>query len=189
MIREVILSTSDSAASVHLAPIGLIEEESGVIVAPFRPSRTLENLRAVPFAVANYCDDVRIFAGCLSGRCEWPWRNAERVPGAVLAAALAHAELAVERVEEDALRPRFHCRVVHEAMHAPWRGFNRARAAVIEAAILVSRLEILPRKQILRELGWLQVALDKTAGPAEHEAWQWLMERVAAERARVGGTR
>jgi len=34
---------------------------------------------------------------------------------------------------------------VHRASHAPFVGFNRAQAAVIEAAILVSRLRMLRR--------------------------------------------
>ncbi len=100
------------------------------------------------------------------------------MPGAVLEGALAHAELAVEHVEEDEQRPRFHCRVVHEASHAPFKGFNRAQAAVIEAAILASRLHMLPREKIERELGYLQIAVEKTAGPREHEAWRLLVEKI-----------
>ena len=125
------------------------------IIAPFRPSTTLDNLRATPYAVANFTDDVLVFAGCLTGRKDWPTRPSTHVPGAVLEGALAHAELAVDHVEEDEQRPRFHCRVVHEASHAPFKGFNRAQAAVIEAAILASRLHMLPREKIERELGYL----------------------------------
>ena len=53
-------------------------------------------------------------------------------------------------------------------------------AAVIEAAILVSRLHMLPRDKIEREMAYLQIAVSKTAGPREQEAWGWLTERVAA---------
>ncbi len=125
----------------------------GWIIAPFKPSTTLDNLRATPFAVANFTDDVLVFAGCLTGNKDWPTRASTHVPGAVLEGALAHAELAVDHVEEDEQRPRFHCRVAHEATHAPFKGFNRAQAAVIEAAILASRLHMLPREKIERELG------------------------------------
>ena len=38
--------------------------------------------------------------------------------------------------------------MVHAASHAPFQGFNRAQAAVIEAAILASRLHMLPREKI-----------------------------------------
>ena len=72
MIRETVVTTISADGCVHVAPIGLIEEPDGWIIAPFHPSRTLDNLRAVPQAVANYTDDVRIFAGCLTGRREWP---------------------------------------------------------------------------------------------------------------------
>src|SRR5436853_4328696 len=113
MIRETIVSTVSAAGDVHIAPLGLIQDGDEWIIAPFRPSTTLDNLRAVPFAVANYTDDVRIFAGCLTGRGDWPTMSADQVPVPRLAGALAHAELKVASISEDAQRPRFHCTVVH----------------------------------------------------------------------------
>jgi len=179
MIRETILTTAGPTGLVHLAPLGLIADGEGWTIAPFWPSKTLDNLRAVPFAVANYTDDVRIFAGCLTGRREWPTTASDQVPVERLAGALAHAELAVDRVTEDQHRPRFHCRVLRLVSHAPFLGFNRAQAAVVEAAILLSRIEILPRDKIEREIAYLQIAVGKTAGAAEQQAWQWVMEGIA----------
>jgi len=178
LIRECIVTTADAAGRAHIAPLGIIADGMGWIIAPFHPSTTLDNLRAVPFAVANYTDDVRVFAGCLTGRSEWPTVAGAQVPVPRLAAALAHAELAVTRVSEDVQRPRFHCAIVHRASHAPFEGFNRAKAAVIEAAILVSRLHLLPREKIDAELAYLRIAVEKTAGPDEQQAWDWLMEKV-----------
>jgi hypothetical protein len=135
-------------------------------------------LRANPYAVANFTDDVLVFASCLTDRRDWPTQPAELVAGAILEGALAHAELKVDYVEEDEQRPRFHCKVVFEAAHAPFKGFNRAQGAVIEAAILASRLHMLPREKIERELGYLQIAVEKTAGPREHEAWRLIVEKI-----------
>lgn len=180
MIRETIVITSDREGRAHIAPIGLIAEDDDWIIAPFRPSTTLDNLQAVPFATASHTDDVRIFAGCLTGRRDWPTVASEEVPVPRLAGALAHAELAVAEVRDDPQRPRFRCRVVRLTSHAPFEGFNRAKAAVLEAAILVSRLHMLPRERIERELSLLQSAVDKTAGPQEREAWAWLMDKVRA---------
>ncbi len=183
MIRETIITTKGPDGSAHIAPIGIIQEGDGWVIAPFKPSATLDNLRHNPHAVANYSDDVLVFAGCLTGRRDWPLEPATKVPGFVLAGSLAHAELTVERVTEDKLRPRFLCRVVHEENHRPFQGFNRAQAAVIEAAILVSRLHILPADKVDREIAYLEIAVGKTAGPRERQAWDWLMEKVAAQRA------
>ena len=180
MIRETILTTISGDGRVHIAPIGIIADGDGWIIAPFRPSTTLDNLRAVPFAVANYSDDVRIFAGCLTGRFDWPTTAADEVPVPRLARALAHAELAVTRVTEDEQRPRFHCHVVRLLSHAPFEGFNRAKAAVVEAAILVSRLNFLPKEKIEKEIAYLEIAVSKTAGATEGEAWNWLMEKIRA---------
>lgn len=178
MIRECIVTTQNDEGRLHVAPLGLIEDGAGWVIAPFRPSATLDNLRATPFAVASFTDDALVFAGCLTGNKDWPTRPAEQVPGAFLEGALAHLELAVEHVEEDELRPRFHCRIVHEGNHAPFKGFNRAQAAVIETAILATRLKMLPREKVETELAYHQIAVEKTAGPREHEAWRILVEKI-----------
>jgi hypothetical protein len=182
MIRECIVTTLGSGGRVHIAPLGLIaehgEEGEGWIIAPFKPSTTLDNLRANPYAVANFTDDVLVFAGCLTGRRDWPTHPAVRIPGAILDTTLSHVELKVGRVQEDEQRPRFHCKIVHEASHAPFKGFNRAQAAVIETAILTSRLHVLPREKIETELAYLQIAVEKTAGPREHEAWRLLVDKI-----------
>ncbi len=62
MIRETIVTTVDRDGRVHIAPIGIIAEGADWVIAPFRPSTTLDNLQVVPFAVVNYTDDVRVFA-------------------------------------------------------------------------------------------------------------------------------
>lgn len=178
MIRETIVTTVDSVGRVHIAPLGLIAEGDGWVIAPFRPSATLDNLQSVPFATASHTDDVRVFAGCLTGRRDWPTVPGEAVPVPRLAAALSHTELAVEAVQDDPQRPRFRCRVVRTVPHVPFAGFNRAQWAVLEAAILVSRLHMLPRERIEREIAYLASAVDKTAGDREREAWGWLMDKV-----------
>jgi uncharacterized protein len=180
LIRETIVITASREGQAHIAPIGLIADQDDWIIAPFRPSTTLDNLIAVPFATASNTDDVRVFAGCLTGRYNWPTVAAEKVPVPRLAVALSHIELAVIDVQDDPERPRLRCRVVRSTSHAPFQGFNRAQSAVLEAAILVSRLHMLPRDRIERELAYLHSAVEKTAGPREIEAWRWLTERVKA---------
>jgi hypothetical protein len=180
MIRESIVITTGADGQPHIAPLGLIEEPGGFIAAPFTPSRTLDNLRARPFLTASVTDDVRIFAGALTGHRDWPLRPAKKIAGFYLEGAHSHRELEISHVTEDDLRPRFHARVVHEAAHAPAPGFNRAQFAVIEAAILASRLHMLPPEKIRAELDYLTIAIGKTAGPREDEAWGWLMEKIQA---------
>jgi hypothetical protein len=183
-IRESIVTTLNQDGTAHIAPLGVILEPPFLVLAPFQPSTTQDNLRRHPAACINYVTDVRVFAGCISGRRrDWPVRPAERIRGHRLEAALAHAEVEVALLVEDEERPRFRCREVHEASHAPFHGLNRAQAAVVEAAILVSRLHFLPMEKIDREIAYLEIAIDKTAGPDEREAWGWLMDAIAAYRA------
>jgi uncharacterized protein len=183
VIWEAVITTCSPEGRVHIAPMGYREENGLVLLAPFRPSTTLENVLASRCAVVNATDDVRIIAGCLTGRRDWPVVSADKVPGVRLAAALAHTELELERVEDDSQRPKLWLRKLHQAGHGMFRGFNRAQSAVIEAAILVSRLHILPPEKIDAEVAYLSIGIEKTAGPAEREAWSWLMERIAQHRA------
>lgn len=177
-IRESIITTADKDGKVHIAPIGIIAERDGWVIAPFRPSVTLDNLAEVPFAIANYTDDVRVFAGCLTGRKDWATVPVDGYPVPRIEAALAHSVLEVVSITDDGVRPRHFCRVVGQETHAPFTGFNRAKAAVLELAILVSRLSMLPREKIDLEIAYLSIAIEKTAGPDEQEAWGWLMQRV-----------
>ena len=187
-IVETIVTTMNATGEAHIAPLGLIEEGQEWVIAPFRPSRTLDNLRQVPFAVASHTDDVRVFAGCLTGRKTWPTRPAEKVTGVVLDSAVSHWELTVDGITDDDVRPRFSCRLVHVESHRSWGGFNRAQSAVLECAVLVSRLKMLPPEKIEAELKYLEIAISKTAGPREEEAWGWLMERIDAWRTERGQT-
>lgn len=180
MIRECVVATISADGRAHLAPLGLIEEGAQWIIAPFRPSTTLENLEATRQATASFIDDMRIIAGCVTGKKDWPLTMIPDWPAPRLEAALSHAELEVTRVEPDATRPRFFCKVRRIEAHRPFLGLNRAKAAVLEAAILATRLHMLPREKIESEIAYLKIAIDKTAGDAEREAWNTVMEKIDA---------
>jgi hypothetical protein len=183
MMRETIVTSVSREGDIHIAPMGVREEQGLVVLSPFRPSTTLENVLATGYATVNLSDDVRVFAGCLTGRRNWPTLACLHIACVRLDGALAHRELRLVRSEDDAQRPRLHMEVVHEQSHGSFRGFNRAQGAVLECAILVSRLHMLPADKIDAELRYLKIAIEKTAGPAEREAWSWLLERIEQFRA------
>lgn len=178
MIQEIIVTTQNNSGIAHIAPMGIHIVGDNIIILPFRPSTTLNNLLETQTAVLNYCDDVRIFAGCLTGRRNWSLKAADVIKGQVLSSALAHTEVELVRVQEDELRPKLFCKAVHTANHAPFQGFNRAQFAVLEAAILVSRLERLPIAKVDAEINYLSIGFEKTAGARELQAWGWLMEAI-----------
>jgi uncharacterized protein len=178
MIFETVVSTVAPDGRPHIAPMGVRYLEQQVVLMPFKPSTTLDNIAATGHAVLNIVIDTRVFAGCVTGRRDWPVLPAERVPGVRLACALRHIELRLAERIDDVQRPVLHMAPVHEATHADFKGFNRAQAAVIEGAVLVSRLRMLPAQKVTSEFAYLQIAIDKTAGPEEHEAWAWLTAAV-----------
>ena len=186
VIFETVISTVAADGRPHVAPMGVryrrSETGNDVILMPFKPSTTLANIGAGGHAVLNIVTDTRVFAGSVTGRRAWPMQPAERIPGVRLACALSHVELRLAELQDDPQRPVLRMARVFEASHAPYLGFNRAQAAVIEAAVLVSRLHMLPAAKVDTEMSYLQIAIDKTAGPEEHEAWGWLRQAVAARR-------
>jgi hypothetical protein len=183
-IHEILLITRNADDGPHIAPMGLRRQGALWLLAPFRPSRTLENLQRDGVASVNTTDDVRIYAGCLSGHHDWPLSPCRHIDGLRLQDALAHRELRVVQIKDDPQRPQILCEQLGEFNHRPFQGYNRAQAAVLELAILVSRLHMLPKEKIDAELAYLQIAIDKTAGAAELEAWEWLMQRLRAHRGR-----
>lgn len=189
VIYECVLTSVSPKGLPHVAPMGVRFEPGVVVLMPFVPSMTLGNILATRHAVLNVVLDTRVFAGCVTGRKDWPTLPAETVNGVRLGCALSHVELRLASMnDDDAQRPVLRMARVFEATHAPFIGFNRAQAAVIEAAVLVSRLHMLKPEKVDAEMAYLQIAIGKTAGPEEHEAWGWLQDAVAAHRAARKGT-
>ena len=183
MIFETVVSSVALDGKPHIAPMGVRYARQQVVLMPFKPSTTLDNITATGHAVLNILTDTRVFAGCVTGRRDWPVLPADKVAGVRLACALRHIELRLAERSDDAQRPVLHMAQVHEVTHAAFVGFNRAQAAVIEGAVLVSRLRMLAPQKVDSEFAYLQIAIDKTAGPEEREAWGWLMDALQRHRA------
>ena len=183
MIYETIVTSVDAMGVPHVAPFGISMQGSLVVISPYKPSSTMANILVSHHAVMNLTDDVRVFAAALTGRSAWNLVAADKVVGVRLGTCLAHKELKLVDVVDHPLRPQLFLQVEHEVQHQAFQGFNRAQAAVIELAVLVSRLTRLPMDKIEQEIGYLHIAIEKTAGPRELEAWYWLMEAVTNHQA------
>ena len=188
-IFETVVTTCAADGAVHVAPMGVRYVGDEVVLKPFRPSRTLDNVLATRAAVLNRLTDVRVFAGCVTGRHDWLTLPVDAIgaPAVRLACAHSHVLLRLHSVSDDAQRPTLRLARVQEVQHSAFAGFNRAQAAVIEGAVLVSRLHLLPPEKIEGEMAYLQIAVDKTAGTAEREAWGWLQQAVALHHAPARG--
>ena len=114
----------------------------------------------------------------MTGHKDWSLAPTEKIKDKRLEMALSHLELCLERFEDDELRPQFYFKQIIEINHKPFQGFSRAQYAVLEAAILVSRLRMLTKEKIEQEVEYLKIAIDKTAGENEKVAWGWLMESI-----------
>ncbi|MGH7631882.1 MAG: DUF447 domain-containing protein [Gemmatimonadales bacterium] len=179
MIIESIVTTMDHAGTINFAPMGVEWGEETVVLKPFLETTTFRNLRATGAAVVNLTDDVLLFARSAIASPQFPWTPAAAVRGAVLEAACSWREVEATAIDATPPRSRIETRVVHRGTRRDFVGFNRARHAVLEAAILATRTHLLPAQQIRDELARLVVPVDKTAGPREREAWNLLRDYVA----------
>ena len=170
MILETIVTTVAEDGTVNCAPMGVEWGDEAIVLKPFLETATYRNLVAGRAAVVNLTDDVRLFARAAIANPQYPTVPAVAVKGVVLADCCSWREVAVVTIDSTPPRSRIETTVVHRGTNREFIGFNRARHAVLETAIYATRLHLLPRAFIESELARLQVIVDKTAGPEEHEA-------------------
>jgi hypothetical protein len=128
----------------------------------------------------NLTDDILLFSQAALGDPHPPTRPAASVEGAVLEEACSWREVRVEAIDDSAPRACVTSVVVDRGNGREFLGFNRARHAVLEASILVSRAGRLATDDIRAELRRLAVLVDKTAGPREREAMAYVEDRLLA---------
>tara|TARA_Y100000590_G_scaffold146519_2_gene168355 strand:+ start:5992 stop:6549 length:558 start_codon:yes stop_codon:yes gene_type:complete len=180
MIHEVIVTTKSNDGEVHIAPMGIKMNQQEVFVSPFKPSKTLVNLISQKNAVINFTDDVRIFAGIICGiKKDWPLINLNTTDIPRLENVNSHFEISVIDIIDDEVRPKVICQILNKKVHSPFLGFNRAQFSVIEASVLVSRLGRISLDKILKEIEYLKIGIEKTAGDREKEAWNWIENKIA----------
>ena len=190
MIVESIVTTVDPAGQVNIAPMGVEWGDEIIVLKPFLETTTYRNVTATRTAVVNLVDDVRVFARAAISNPRYPVTSAAMVDGVRLSDACSWRELQVTAIDATPPRSRVEMAVVHRGVSREFIGFNRAAHAVLEATIYATRLHLLDRAFIEQELARLQVIVDKTAGPAEHEAMTLISDYVrTASRAAVEGRR
>ena len=184
MILEGIVTTLGTDGALNVAPMGPIVDSAmdTLVLRPFKTSTTWKNLSTAPQGVFHVIDDVLLIARAAIGRLE---QNPETTParvidGAVLCDACRWYEFLLEDVDVREDRTRLTARVVHRGRLRDFFGFNRAKHAVLEAAILATRVHILPKQDVWRQIAELRSPLEKTAGPDEVMAFALIIDYIEA---------
>lgn len=182
MILEGLVTTLDPDGSPHLAPMGpRVEGDfSRFTLRPFPTSNTYKNLVAHPEGVLHVTDDALLLAKAAIGTVDVfpPIHPAERVRGVVLADSCRHYEFIVRSMDASTERVTIEAEVVHAGRTRDFFGFNRAKHAVVEAAILATRLDIVPHAEVAAEFRKLRVIVGKTGGPDEFMAMDLLEAKL-----------
>lgn len=189
---------TSSPTSINLAPMGPIVDASfsQLTLRPFTSSTTYKNLKATGQGVFHITDDALLIArgaiGKLTAISESTSQSAQRiqsaqnvlvkaatkVSGVVLADACRAFEFRVTLLDDSQERTHIEAEVVHSEILREFLGFNRAKHAVLEAAILATRIHLTGTSPVLTEYDKLQVIVDKTGADDEHTAMRELREFV-----------
>jgi hypothetical protein len=186
MILEGIVTTVSPEGTVNIAPMGPLVTPAmdWVILRPYRTAQTYRNLKAHGEGVLHVTDDVLLLAQAAIGPVLSPPAlfPASRIRGFVLADACRYYEFRVRSVDDRAERTALEAEVLHCGRLRDFFGFNRAKHAVLEAAILATRTAFLPLAEIEAEYRKLAVLVEKTGGDQEKAAFALLREYLAQVR-------
>ena len=178
MITETIVTTLNEEGEANFAPMGVTIGEREILIRPYKESATYRNLSATGAAVVNLTDNALLFAEGAVSSPQFPAFPAEHVKGLVLKDACTYYECSVREADTVHERADFYCRVLKKAVLREFVGFNRAKNAIIEAAILATRVRFLGVEHILQEYRRFSEIVKKTGGEQETRAMQYLQDYV-----------
>lgn len=194
MILEALVTTLNADGSVNVAPMGpRVEggEETGTLrtflLRPFRSSTTYRNLARHPEGVLHVTDDVLMIARSAIGLDpEAETFAAGVVRGRVISGACRYHEFRAWEIDDRQDRVEIRCETVASGVLREFFGFNRAKHAAIEAAILATRIGLLDPGPIAEELRRLASPVEKTGGPREFEAFRLIVDHVRRKARELG---
>jgi len=182
LILEGIVVTRDAAGQQNIAPMGPRVDRalSRLVLRPYQTAQTYRNLKATSYGVFQVTDDVELLARTAIGEVTKPPELSAIAdfPCARLTDCCRWFAFRVERLDDTQERTTIECRVVAQGEVRPFFGFNRAKHAVLEAAILATRVGILPAEEIRREIERLAIPVQKTAGHQEGVAFALLQDYI-----------
>lgn len=142
---------------------------------------TYRNLKARREGVLHVMDDALLLAKSVLDQLDvsqLATRPAEKVFGRVLLDSCQYYEFQVTDLDDSGERTEIWAETVASGQNRPFFGWNRAKHAVLEAAILATRVAFLPLDEMIADYEKLFVLVEKTGGPAEFEAFRLLDDYV-----------
>ena len=153
---------------------------------PFAGSTTHQNLMAGSPAVIHFSDDPWLFAKSATSPIRGDEVESLTVPLGDGCRRLERCQryfrVRCRNVRPDDLRPVFACEVLEHAVVDPGGPLHRGTAAVIEAAILATRVHLNPPHELERSIQWLRSAVDKTADERTTDAFALIETFIDAAR-------
>lgn len=178
-ILEGIVTTYNPDGTVNISPMGPIVDEQvrRLVFRPYRSSTTCRNLQRTAQGVFHVTDDVLLFAQAALGQPQ-PLPDLE---GLVLTDACRWYAFDVQSWDDSREPALAIAETTDQGRHREFFGFNRAKHAVLEAAILATRVHLLPANHLRSEIRRLGTVVEKTAGLTERQAFALLRDWIAGK--------
>ena len=182
-ILEGIVTTLSADGGVNVSTIGPIVDNAldRLWLRPFQTSTTYRNLKRNGRGVFHVTDDVELLAQAAVGQPNPLPRFTPSPAGdqLILADACRWYAFEIESLDDTEERTSIVARVTDRGLLREFLGFNRAQHAVLEAAILATRIHLTGAAAVLAEYDRLQVAVEKTGAAPEQRAMAFLRAHVA----------
>ena len=182
---ETIVTTVDEAGSTHVAALGPFIDVGfqQLLLRPFQSTVTFANLKRTRQGVLHITDDVELIARAALGKLtqEPPHIDAVAVEGRILTDACRWYAFEIDSIDVSNERSEMLGRVVDHGRFRDFLGMSRAKHAVVEAAIVATRLHLIPADTVEQDLARLATIVDKTAGPQERDAFALVHSHIAQE--------
>jgi hypothetical protein len=183
LILEGIVTTKNEDGSTNVSPMGPVvdREVKWLRLRPFASSMTYQNLRRTGRGIFHVTDDVELLARAVIGELTEPpsLHACESFDGMVVSNACRWYAFEVMSIDDSNDRVEIECRVVQRGKIRDFLGWNRAMHAVLEAAILASRVQFLGAEDIESQLVPLAIIVDKTASDRERNAFRMICDFIS----------
>lgn len=184
-ILEGLVTTLNEDGTTNLSPMGpIVDRQLGsggtelLHFRPYAPSTTLDNLRRTGQGVLHVTDDAGLVGMAAVGKLKKlpNMRKASGFEGMILTQACRWFSFEVVGLDDREELHHVYAKVIEKGTLRDHFGFNRASAAILELAIMATRIKLLPAEEIRSAAERLATIVKKTGDKKDLRALEMLQQ-------------
>ncbi|MEQ8210983.1 MAG: DUF447 family protein [Lacipirellulaceae bacterium] len=182
-ILEGLVTTLNPDGTTNLSPMGpIVDRQLGtggtewLHFRPYAPSTTLENMKRTGRGILHVTDDASLVAMAAVGKLQKlpNMRKASGFEGMILTQACRWFSFEVVGLDDRSEMHHVYAKVAEKGTLREHFGFNRASSAILELAIMATRIKFLPAEEIRSAVERLSPVVVKTGDKKDLRALETL---------------